>query len=163
MKIAIMSDSHDRWDLLDKAVESANQENAEVLLFAGDLIAPASGVKFLSGFTGDTHFIFGNNDGDKFKLTSFMLEKGITAHSPNFEGEFEGKKIFMDHYPRAAEIAAKSGEFDVCIYGHNHLYRLDKVGETILLNPGAILGDKEKSSFAFLDTDSMEVKRVILE
>ena len=44
MKIAIMSDSHDRWDYLEQAIEQAmeqaNTGGCELLLFAGDLIAP---------------------------------------------------------------------------------------------------------------------------
>lgn len=39
MKIAIMSDSHDKWDFLEEAINKVNNEGCATLLFAGDLIS----------------------------------------------------------------------------------------------------------------------------
>lgn len=69
MKIAIMSDGHEHWDNLRKAITIANQQSCDMLLFAGDLMAPGNGLSALKTFTGPVHMVFGNNDGDKYKLT----------------------------------------------------------------------------------------------
>ena len=68
MKIAIISDSHEHWDNLRHAINLANK-NCDVLLFSGDLMAPGNGLAALKTFNGPVHMVFGNNDGDKYKLT----------------------------------------------------------------------------------------------
>ncbi|MEK9171104.1 MAG: metallophosphoesterase family protein [Patescibacteria group bacterium] len=71
MKIAIMADSHDVWDNLEKAVARANKEKCELLLFAGDFIAPP-GIPILEKFNGKIKFVWGNNEGEKVGLTRKM-------------------------------------------------------------------------------------------
>ena len=118
MKIAIMSDSHDRWDHLEKAIEVANSENCEYLLFAGDFIAP-TGIPTLQRFKGKVRLVWGNNEGETVKFTRLMDKtENLKLCGDVFEEEIDGVKIFMNHYPRIVELAAKSGEFDLCIYGH---------------------------------------------
>jgi predicted phosphodiesterase len=60
MKIAIMSDSHDRWEFLEKAIEIANEEGCSTFLFAGDLIAPPR-IALLEKFNGEVKFVWGNS------------------------------------------------------------------------------------------------------
>jgi predicted phosphodiesterase len=50
MKIAIMSDSHENWDNFFKAIAVANEHSCEILLFAGDLMAPGAGTQVLKTF-----------------------------------------------------------------------------------------------------------------
>ncbi|MEM3615578.1 MAG: metallophosphoesterase family protein, partial [Candidatus Methanomethylicia archaeon] len=40
MKIGIISDTHDRLQMIDEAVKRLNEENVEYVLHAGDYIAP---------------------------------------------------------------------------------------------------------------------------
>jgi putative phosphoesterase len=162
MKIAILSDSHDNWQNLEKAIKIVNKNKCEILLFAGDLITPSALPMILEKFKGrEGHLIFGNNEGEKFGYTKLALEsKRFTLHGDTYEGEIDGVKIFMNHYPRIAELAAKSGEFDLVIHGHNHTAKDEKVGNTILLNPGEIKGVKGQASFAVFDTKTKEVKEM---
>lgn len=44
----------------------------------------------------------------------------------------------------------------VC-YGHNHLRYEERVGKTLLLNPGAIQGNKESASYCVYDTETNSV------
>ena len=67
----------------------------------------------------------------------------------------------MNHYPRIAELAAKSGEFDLCVFGHTHEYNKEKVGECLLVNPGEIQGYASgKATFVIFDTKKKEVKKI---
>jgi hypothetical protein len=161
MKIAIMSDCHDNWQNLETAIKIANTQKCEFLLFAGDLISPP-GVALLEKFNGKVKFIWGNNENEKMGLTRKMdKSKNMELFGDFFEGEIEGVKIFMIHTPRLAEIAAKSGLFDICIYGHDHTARNENIGKSILLNPGEIHGYKTgKPSFAILDTKGMKIEFV---
>lgn len=160
MKISIISDSHDDWEGLEKAVEISNKEDCKFLLFAGDLIAPP-GIAILEKFNGDVKFVWGNNEGEKVGMTrKFDSLQNIELCGDIFEGEIDGIKIFMNHYPRIVELASKSGEFDLCIHGHTHTYREEKVNNTILLNSGAIKGDNP--TFAVFDTTTKEISKIAI-
>jgi len=168
MKIAIMSDSHENWANLKKAIEISNTEGCTELLFAGDLIAPP-GIAILEEFNGNVHFIWGNNEAERAQMTRYFdasakITLEYTAKNGNYyEGELDGIKIFMTHEPRFAELAAKSGEFNLCIHGHTHEYRNEQVGNTLLVNPGEIQGYKTgQITFIIFDTKTREVKKVNL-
>jgi predicted phosphodiesterase len=68
----------------------------------------------------------------------------------------------MNHYPNIAGWAAKSGEYDVCIYGHDHTYHYSTIGNTQLINPGCIVGDSQAAGFVIYDTQTREVEHIIL-
>lgn len=162
MKIAIMSDSHEHWDNLRKAITIANQQSCDMLLFAGDLMAPGNGLSALKTFTGPVHMVFGNNDGDKYKLTKNSQWTNITIHGDIYEDTLDGLKFVMNHYPNIVGWAAKSGDFDVCIYGHDHNYHYSVIGNTQLINPGCIIGDAEAAGFVIYDTQTKKVEHIIL-
>lgn len=161
MKIAIMSDSHDNWQNLSIAIDIANKAGCEYLLFAGDLIAPP-GIAVLQKFNGKVKFVWGNNEAERFGMTrKFDASKNIELCGDVFEGIIDNLKFFMNHYPRFVELATKAGEFDVCIYGHTHDYLEEKVGETLLLNPGEIQGYATgQAGFIIFDTNNKDVRRI---
>jgi putative phosphoesterase len=162
MKIAVMSDSHDNWKNLEEVVDMANQKNCEVLLFLGDLIAPP-GIKILEKFNGEAKFVWGNNEGERVGITRKMDALGkIELCGNTFEGELGGVKMFMSHFPRISELVAKSGEFDLCLCGHTHKYREEKIGDCLLLNPGAIQGFKTQATFVIFNTSNRKVEKVVL-
>lgn len=163
MKITIASDSHDNWLNLERVVKISNDRGCEYLFFAGDLIAPSQ-LAILEKFNGKVIFVWGNNEAEKVGMTRIMdASAKIELAGDVFEGEIDGLKIFMNHYPRLTELAAKSGEFDLCIHGHTHEYREEKIGGTLLINPGEVQGYKTgQASFVIFDTESKWVERVNL-
>lgn len=163
MKIAIVSDSHDRWDYLGEAVRVANENECEFLLFAGDLIAPP-GIAILQQFKGKVIFVWGNNEGEIEGMTKkFSDSKNIELCGKAYAGEIGGLKVFMNHYPEISVLAAESGEYDLCVYGHDHEYFEGKKGDTILLNPGEIQGYLTgNKTFMIFDTKSKEVEKITL-
>lgn len=159
-----MSDSHDRWDNLEKAVELANKAECELLLFAGDFIAPP-GISILEKFNGDIKFIWGNNEGEKVGLTrKFDSSNKIELCGDIYEDTIDGIKIFMNHYPRITELAALSGEFDLCVFGHTHKYFEKKIKDCLLVNPGEIQGYATGNvTFMIYDTKKEVVKKVTVK
>lgn len=158
MKIAIISDSHDDWNSLVQAIEKANEIGCEVLLFAGDLVAPP-GIKFLRDFNGEVKLVWGNNEMARDAIRTLANEEdNIEVAGEFFEGEFDGQKFFMTHFPKYSELAAKTGDFDVCIHGHTHEMRNETIGECRLLNPGSLhLQTEEGGRFMVYDTNSKEI------
>lgn len=162
MKIAILSDSHDNFCTISDAVKQANDANCEALLFAGDLVAP-SALEYLCEFKGHIHFIWGNNEGEKAKITQMIEQnKNVILHGETMEEDVGGLKFFMTHYPRIGQIAAGFGGFDVVVYGHDHIYHEEKVGDTLLLNPGELHGQKRAATFMILDTETKTIEKITI-
>lgn len=164
MKIAIMSDSHDRWDYLEKAIEIAHEKGCELLLFAGDLIAPP-GLAVLEQFKGKVKFVWGNNEAERVGMTRKMdTSKKIVLCGDVYEETVDGVRIFMNHYPRFVELAARSGEFDLCIFGHTHEYHDEMVGDCLLVNPGEIQGYKTgTTTFIVFDTITKRAEKIAVQ
>jgi len=165
MKIAVMSDSHDNWKILEKAVDMASQENCEYILFAGDFISP-NGLSIFQKFKGKVEMVWGNNEGNKqgfFRDLSGI--DNITMHGEFFEGEVGGVKVFMNHYVRLAEISANSGDFDLCIGGHFHKYSSKKINDTILLCAGNLndWSKKEEPSFIVFETKDKSLRQIFVD
>ena len=161
MKIAIISDSHDQVLNMRAAVEAANQAGAQMLIHCGDLISPFM-LKELAKFAGAVHLIYGNNVGDQHIISSQCGVKYPTINHHGILGFVEagGRKIAFNHYPEMARGLANQGNFDVVCCGHNHVYRVEKINNTLLLNPGDLLGAECQPAFILLDCATMEVQRV---
>lgn len=156
MRIAICSDIHDNIWKLESALPGMNQANA--LIFCGDFCAPFTLVQLARGFEGPVHAVFGNNDGDQRLLLQKAGEVGnAELHGLFAELEIGGVRIAVVHYPEIARGLAASGHYDVVCYGHDHTLHEERVGDTLLLNPGEIMGRFGRSTYMLLDADSRTV------
>lgn len=171
MKIAIISDTHDNTPAIVWIIEYLNQNKIETALHAGDMINPGILYRFRDHYHGHLHFVFGNNDGETaLAERRSNSAKNLTCHLLEMRLELDNKKIFMNHYSSISEQVAKSGEFDLCIGGHDHMYRVNNHENSIFVNPGnTVTKDKwlpqkpdNESSFAIVDLSSMEVERIML-
>jgi putative phosphoesterase len=156
MKIGVLSDSHDNVPMVKKAVELFNSEGVELVIHAGDFIAP-----FVVAAMGDLKCrvvgVFGNNDGERIGLAARFAEVG-EVHPNLASVEVGGRKIAAMHYPELAEPIAKSGEYDVVIYGHTHEIDVRKEG-VLIVNPGETSGwTTGRSTVAIVDLDSLEAE-----
>ena len=139
MRIAILSDIHDNvWKL---AAALAHLGGTDAMICCGDLCSPFIVHQLGRGFTKPIHVVFGNNDGDLFRITANARQyEHIRIHGEFFRGEFAGQRFAANHYENIARAIAASGEFDVVCYGHNHVYDIARVGSTLAINPGSIMG-----------------------
>jgi len=168
MKIVILGDSHDHYENLQKAVDVANSNNCELMLHTGDLGAPGNSVEILKNFKGQIKMILGNNDHEIVGLMrktqsveNFEIIK-TDLGGDSYEDTIDGIRIFMHHYPRIAELAAASGEFDLCICGHTHEYREEMVGNTLLINPSSIIPNKEPAGVIIYNTSTKKTEHLML-
>ena len=67
MKIAVISDIHDHVVNLQNAIGLFKEVDS--VLCCGDLCSPFVLNLLAEGFTKDIHIVFGNNDGDTFRIT----------------------------------------------------------------------------------------------
>ena len=161
MLIAIVSDIHDNiWKLAD-VLQKIEESQAAVLIFCGDFCAPFTLKQMGDGFAGPIHVVWGNNDGDKWLLTSLAAAAGnVTLYGEVAEFEVEGQKIGVNHYPLLGQRLAESGAYDLVCYGHDHQARIEQVGKTTLVNPGEVMGRFGQSTFALYDTHTRLAKLV---
>lgn len=160
MRIAIMSDSHDNIWKLERALKAMS--DADVLIHCGDLCSP-----FVIKQVGEAakgrpvHVVWGNNDGDVRLICKLAGGfSGIQLHGSFADLELGGTRIAVNHYPEIARPIAASGSYDLVCYGHDHKAHEELVGNSLLLNPGELMGLYGRTTFAWFDTESREVEWV---
>jgi uncharacterized protein len=136
MRIAILSDIHDNLWNLAAAIDYVS--HAGVLICGGDLCSPFV-MDQLARFAGPVHIVFGNNDADLFRITRKSSER-VRVHGELFEGDLGGRRVAVNHYDSIARSMAASGLYDFVCYGHNHNFSVARVGRTLAINPGPIMG-----------------------
>lgn len=164
MKIAILSDIHDNVWNLKKALDMIVLQETDAMLFCGDLCAPFI-IKLLGrAYAKPIHMVLGNNDGDVAAIIANAKNySNIRIHGDYFRGELDGKSIAVNHYPDKARALAEQGGYDIVCYGHNHSLAEERIGNTLLINPGAIMGyhggqlKEVTATFMVLATQKLEV------
>ena len=164
MKIAIMSDVHDQRDNLTRCLDSIKKNGCDQIIHLGDYWAPWLCVKPLVECWIPVFGIWWNNDWEKRRITQFFewskwCEIAWTVYA---EREFDWKKFFMVHYHDIYETIARSWDFDVVFYGHNHLKNELMIWDTLVINPWALAGNKEAPSYAIYDTTTHTVEFIEL-
>ncbi len=166
MKLAIVSDIHDNvWKL---ASALPRMQPADALICCGDLCSPFIVGLLASGFTqGAIHIVFGNNDGDLYRITQNAAKHAhVHLHGVFYDDTLDGKRIAVNHYPDIARATAASGMYDLVCYGHDHLFALDRLGTTQIINPGTLMGYEPvgkqdvPATFVLLDLQTGQAERI---
>lgn len=161
MRAVVLSDIHDHLARLREALGRVDE--ADALLCCGDLCAPFVVDVLAEGFEGPVHVVFGNNDGDPFRISRAAAGHervrlwGEFAELPS--EEFDGRRIALHHFPEVGRALAESDRYDLVCFGHSHEWELERRGETLALNPGEIMGRFGSSSWAIYDTGAGRVER----
>jgi len=149
MRLGILSDTHSRYQIVQKALDLLKQENIDLVLHCGD-IEDIETVHLFRGFT--THFVFGNCDWDKPALRQAIADTGAKLHEHFGNLEVEGVKIAWTHGDDKRLLAdlENSGYWDFLFYGHTHHAEQHQAGATTVSNPGALHRARPKT-FLILD------------
>lgn len=140
MKIGLMSDTHDRLDAVEKAIDFFNREGVKHVLHAGDLVSPFVAPKF-AGLKAKLYYVWGNNEGDREFIRVKFGEFGVNPLGNFAALELDGRKIALLHgtHEEIVDSLVKSGSFDVVVRGHTHQAGI-REEETLLVNPGEVCG-----------------------
>lgn len=165
MLVGLISDTHDRLPLVEKAVERLNEEKVKLVLHAGDYVAPFVIPKFKE-LKAKLVGVFGNNDGDReFLKKRFSEYKNLELRGNFAEIVVDDIKIALLHGSEEELLKAliSSQSFDVVVHGHAHKAEVYRKGKTLVVNPGEVCGYLSgKSTIALLDTIKCEAKIVEL-
>jgi putative phosphoesterase len=162
MRVAVLSDIHDNLWNLAAAIDYVSA--AEVLICCGDLCSPFV-MDQLARFPGQVHIVFGNNDADLFRITRKSSDR-VRVYGEFFETVLDGRKVAVNHFDYIARPIAASGLYDMVCYGHNHEFSVARVGRTLAINPGPIMGarfpggkwEDVAATFVMVDTESLSVE-----
>ena len=161
MKIGVLSDTHGDVKLTWSALEAFREYGVSQLLHCGDIGTPEV-IRLFAGVP--TAFVFGNCDPRTETLRKTILSTGQTCCDWFGELELSGKRIFFLHGHQwdRLEHEIGSGQWNLICYGHTHHAELRMIGETLVLNPGAIYRTSSPS-VAVVDLDSMNVATILLK
>ncbi len=104
-------------------------------------------------------FVWGNMDDPAGSVRAYVKTLAIPA--PDEGGtaiDVDGKRLLVFHgHEPAFRRALLEGEADYILHGHTHEPRDERIGDTRVINPGA-LHRANRHSVATLDTDRDHVK-----
>ena len=162
MKIGVISDTHDNKDNIIYFVEKFIEEKVDTVFHCGDVVAPfvTPWFKKLTDAGIKLYMVFGNNDGELLGLKKIFGEI-CQIKGDFFETELDSKKIVVFHHlsPSMVESLARSGSYDLVLKGHTHQLFEQRIGSTLILNPGEACGYLTgKATIAIVDLNDMSVK-----
>jgi len=164
MKLLAFSDFHGLYGLKNhfKDVKQKLLEvKPDILIFCGDFCAPFTLAQIAEGFAAPVHAVFGNNDGDQFLLARVAGSfSHVTLHGEFAELELGGHQIVMTHYPQIGQALARGGTYDLVCHGHSHERVVEKLGPTLRVNPGEVMGRFGLSTYALYDTATRQAEIV---
>ena len=159
MKIGILSDSHDDMAAIAKAVALFNAEGVVQVLHAGDIVSPFT-FELFRDLQAPLGGVFGNNDGDRLLLRE--RSAGALHPQPHFV-TLDSMRGVIVHEPPLVKSLARSGDFDLVVYGHTHVPDVYREGTSLVVNPGkAALLNKGRVTVAVLETETRAARIVDL-
>jgi hypothetical protein len=126
MRIGLISDTHG----LLRPAALTRLDGVDVILHAGDI--GSSDILVELATVAPVHAVSGNTDG--FAVRAEVRER-VTL-------ELEGWRVLLTHghelgSPTAARLRAAYPDAHVIVYGHTHVARVETLGGTLIINPGA--------------------------
>jgi putative phosphoesterase len=137
LRIGIISDTHGHVELTRPAVRMLESLDVATVLHCGD-IGSSQVVQMFAAWP--THFVFGNCDDNRAELAAAIEAAGQTCHGEFGELELGGVRIALlhSHDRQRFRDACEGGRYGLVCYGHTHVSAIDRRGESVILNPGAI-------------------------
>jgi len=157
VRIAILSDTHGRYQTVETALQLVEAERVDFIIHCGDI----DDAETVWLFPGNTHFVFGNCDLERSAIRQAVHGIGGTLHEPFGKLELPKAKIAFLHGDdkRLMEQVERSGDFDFLFYGHTHQAKEHRTGPTRVINPGALHRARVKT-FVVLDLEQGVVKSI---
>ncbi|HEY3242524.1 MAG TPA: metallophosphoesterase [Phycisphaerae bacterium] len=148
MLIGVISDTHDRLPMIDRALDLFVRRGVAAVIHPGDIVAPFAAKRLLA-WKGPLHLTYGNNDGERAGLKKLLPQ---IQEGPLWV-DLAGKRILVHHFIdwcRPEDVATA----DIVITGHTHEVTTHYEGRKLLLNPGECCGwVTGRCTVALLDTD----------
>ena len=155
MLVGILSDTHDRDEMMAAAIQLLRDHGAQFFIHCGDVGGQAV-LDHLAGLP--AAFIWGNNDWDRLALQRYAKKLEIPCYGSQADLTLDGRRfavIHGDDIPLRRRLLEEQ-QYDYLLQGHTHMKHLERIGKTLVINPGALYRAREKT-VALLDTSNDQV------
>ena len=161
MLLGIVSDTHGHLANTRDAVRVLESFEVDTVIHCGD-IGSREVVALFSAWP--THFVLGNVDGNanQFEVAIDLQQRHVLHH--RFGSiRLKGREIAFLHGDDSRRLreTIQSGQYDLVCCGHTHVAKIQQVGDTLVVNPGAIYRARPHS-LAVVDVEDMDVSQVPL-
>jgi len=144
IRIGVLSDTHKRGDLQEKAIAHLKRCGAEYLLHLGDLVLPENLINLANSNLAYAA-VFGNND---YALKG--MDNSYRIKKEPYYLKIEDTTIKMMHHPYYL-----SNDCDIILFGHLHKFSVEYKGGSLYLNPGEICArEKNLSECAIIEVNN---------
>ncbi len=161
MIIGVVSDTHGHEHYTRQAVRMLGALGVERIIHCGDIGSVAIPPMFQQW---PTDFVFGNVDGNRAELQQ-AIEKhpDHCCHGRVATIRLHGRTITALHGDDATglEAACNDDSNDLVCFGHTHQSECQKIGKTLVLNPGALYRARPHS-LAVVDLETMDANIISL-
>ena len=158
MKIGVLSDTHNDFENLKKAIAIINESRVDLLIHCGD-VTSIDMLHFMSEYP--VILSFGNGDFITGELRTRLKEFNVNNFADySYQGVFGEKQIGVTHghIQKLYDDMVLSQKLDYLFTGHTHRRKDDRIGKTRIINPGALGGMYYQSrSICILDPDTDEL------
>jgi hypothetical protein len=154
MRLGLISDTHDNVPKIRDAIRRLNELEVDLVLHAGDYISPFT-AKPYADLNAKMIGVYGNNCAEREKLREVYAAVGKDIRGSFAEVETCGRRIALLHGHDDALLRSiiAHGGYDAVVHGHDHKAKAERVGTTLVVNPGEVCGYVTgRSNFAVLDT-----------
>jgi predicted phosphodiesterase len=166
MRLAILSDIHDRVGHLKTVLARLSALEPQAVLLCGDITR--SDTLLAARLPGlPLAFCLGNCDkGEAPRLRQTAADHGLGAWGDLGEWSLgpDEKPVAFTHFPAIAAKAAATGRYRAVFYGHTHRRASEEIetpsGICLLANPGDIEGRHQKPGALCWDSESGELSWV---
>ena len=158
MIIGVTGDTHNNLKNIAKICDIFNKNSVDLVLHSGDISLPKSLLAF-NRLNCSLITVLGNNDIEEEKSLREAAKKfDCKIYSEPFSIEIEDKQFSLLHHPDLINDEMILNN-DLIIHGHTHRYRLEKISNCIIFNPGECAGFmKDKNQIGLIDSRKLEPK-----
>jgi len=131
LKIGLISDTHDNLPKIKSAVSFFQKNRVNLILHAGDFVAPFAVREFTScgiEFKG----VFGNNDGEKIEILKMAQGR---IFFPPLSLDLNGFSVFITHNIDLIK-GVNLQSYNLVLYGHTHKSYIKEHNGSFIVNPG---------------------------
>lgn len=156
MRVGLISDTHDNTDRTERALSILEQQEASVLVHAGDLVSGEL-VPLFDGWR--VWLARGNVDRPRSIREAIEAHQADIAYDVKHEVQAGKATIGVIHGDDAGRLEGmiNSGAFELVVHGHSHTFRDERIGATRVVNPGAVHRAKTPSVCVWdVEEDALE-------
>jgi hypothetical protein len=167
MRIGVVSDTHNHLPNVSRIVDILNDHRVDRVVHTGD-ITQVKTLEALARLDAPIHGVYGNNDFPERHLLDGAAERlGIQLHEPPLHLDWADRHVWVVHDPRDFEArlpeahAAGRGP-DLILHGHDHRFRLEEHGTTVVFNPGECAGHmKGRNAIGLVDLVALSCETLL--